>query len=1719
MNKNTEIKIHDLYKEEVLKTIPSILNLEVKDPIKKLKSLQELDEKEYHQYFIHLKGLQVNNNLLSSMVLTDFPFLARIDASHNQLSKVSLNLPKLEKLDISHNMLIEMPSLEQLPNLTEFRINENHIKKVSYKNFKCVKDTLIVLELNSNKIDFSQPKDLFDFAQLMGDNMNKLRALTIDNNPFTSSQIYGNNYRPLFLFYCKSLQSFNGITVYEKDYKQYANISNFKNIILDNFDKFNQGKDINPGDEDRKDRVISLKDIIFEMEKYQTIVRQKQVNLRQLQVKIEKYIIESNEEKVEKDKEKIENEKNLYNKFLEKCNNIIETNPNLETSLFYIVGNFSLVKEGLFSQQSLQFFKHHLFTNSIEKSQKILNVINETILHKLKEITKDEDIPPELISGLQEFANEPLFKSLTKDLSIKLRSIVIGNTTTKALNSKKEDSKKWDIFCAAVNYLGLLTKDDDILTLMIEEEKFLHSLSVHIEEFLNYEEKILLSHRKLSEILINILSIICDITVYDKSNKTNENIKKYDNNIANELLSLKEKIIEKILDSKLLIYQRSLSDSGRDDLTTGQRYLKKIIFGYLIRIYGALLSKTDDPMKIVSITIPSSIPSVLLTIFTHSNFFDPVIMSAICDCFSYIFKNDIVLSNKGNEFSFISNGLHSLKSALAFLTTGSQYLNACTIAESIGQNAIKNGQVIDIENMTSEVMIKMYVSIIELMTFYAREAHNRNNTPIKDICIKVCLNLNDAGRVKILTKCLRSQSDEIKKAVVKCLFYVESSQFEKEDLKNIYSQINITNLANGDVEIVISTIFVILTKAFRKFLNDPKGEDKEKINYNKDAFGIAYSILKKNAERMSLSDEHSSLMKEVLNISLVVFLINSSCYYQIKRFLCEKENAEKIPSILFNEEKHINEKFTLPIEIEKTRPGWSLSILNLAINGTFCLYPYSYIFLRVMIHIADLMMNVGYMAYDIDDYDSFEEVIMKQKREIINREQIRIKNETKTFKDFIQEQKNKGLFNIEENVNLISQLETEKKDQQNNFIYMLPSFMLYIFGRTINSQKTEFDNIWEDKQDPNFARLNELLAEQNINYGTDPFSREEKDNNTSNNIYDNFCRLLREEPIQNFQSNQDANYGYSHIRLDRAKYKHYGLYPEDFSRVKEEETANNPYLRGLIISAFMRAIFGVLEFPCDKETKDKMISTIRKGNTIRELSLLVDSVKCQFNISSKYLIIMRHIFSENSSKISGKGDENELLSQLNIVSFMIKKMVCYKQDDINISNEDDKVFLSELSKCASVITNSTYSLSYPSDLHRERTMTYMINYNLVKMFIDTVIQYMNSEIETLKLEMKSFDSDKEKEVKKENDSLNEMIFKIAFILGEYMSKCKFFAYKILESFSRSYIFNGVNLRKTYLREIIHTCKMSDMKNSLEKMFSTVNNTVKIHLISRCLFINYVDLSDHVRYVLLTNNGVELLQIKLGHNSFENNEWNININEQRMDEYIKYKYEDILKIYQFELKNRLLIKTKNGFFGLFFLKCHIADQFIEMVKLKNPQLPPTQTIYLSQRKFVEGVFEDDGRDFLLTYYDKPEGILDFVFNFSNKIGFIQKLRVIKLTEATITIYEEDSKKYLTKNIEQLISAQGNENDAINQGGEGIYSFYTQEGQSYNLIDLKKVIFSKTDCIILNFGKEIKFKMFDDYSYLKLRKIILNALIQKGAQSNILEKKADIIIEGNIYSEIN
>ena len=191
-----------------------------------------------------------------------------------------------------------------------------------------------------------------------------------------------------------------------------------------------------------------------------------------------------------------------------------------------------------------------------------------------------------------------------------------------------------------------------------------------------------------------------------------------------------------------------------------------------------------------------------------------------------------------------------------------------------------------------------------------------------------------------------------------------------------------------------------------------------------------------------------------------------------------------------------------------------------------------------------------------------------------------------------------------------------------------------------------------------------------------------------------------------------------------------------------------------------------------------------------------------------------------------------------------------------------------------------------------------------------------------------------------------------------------------------------------------------------------------------------------------------------------------------------------------------------------MKCHVADEFIEILRNKNPMIPTPQILNLSAKK-------DEKRDYLLCYYDKPEGFFDVIVNFSKKMDYLQKLRVIKLTEDMITIYQEDYQKFVTKNIEQIITASQSNEHAMNSE---ICSFYTQEGRNFHLNDLKKVTFSKTDCITLNFGKEIVFKMFDDYSYLKLRKSILNALIKKGAQSNILERKQDLIIEGNIYSDI-
>ena len=90
MNKNTELKIRDIYKEEVLKVSPSILTLEITHPTKKLHSLKELDDK-ISQLKKELKALDIMENLTEQTSQLCFQNDTQIDPSlieqTNQVNK------------------------------------------------------------------------------------------------------------------------------------------------------------------------------------------------------------------------------------------------------------------------------------------------------------------------------------------------------------------------------------------------------------------------------------------------------------------------------------------------------------------------------------------------------------------------------------------------------------------------------------------------------------------------------------------------------------------------------------------------------------------------------------------------------------------------------------------------------------------------------------------------------------------------------------------------------------------------------------------------------------------------------------------------------------------------------------------------------------------------------------------------------------------------------------------------------------------------------------------------------------------------------------------------------------------------------------------------------------------------------------------------------------------------------------------------------------------------------------------------------------------------------------------------------------------------------------------------------------------------------------------------------------------------------------------------
>ena len=146
--------------------------------------------------------------------------------------------------------------------------------------------------------------------------------------------------------------------------------------------------------------------------------------------------------------------------------------------------------------------------------------------------------------------------------------------------------------------------------------------------------------------------------------------------------------------------------------------------------------------------------------------------------------------------------------------------------------------------------------------------------------------------------------------------------------------------------------------------------------------------------------EIENLQKAMLSLAIVNFLYNLSCFDSIKSIFLEPRNSYKISKILYYEEFFREKTFSLPVEIEKTKTGSNLMIIFDSMKSeSFSLRPYTYVSLRIMIHMADILMGIPNPICELPDNMGFEDVISHLRTEVAKKECDRIKMESQTFEN------------------------------------------------------------------------------------------------------------------------------------------------------------------------------------------------------------------------------------------------------------------------------------------------------------------------------------------------------------------------------------------------------------------------------------------------------------------------------------------------------------------------------------------------------------------------------------------------------------------------------------------------------------------------------------------------------------------------------------------------
>jgi hypothetical protein len=179
------------------------------------------------------------------------------------------------------------------------------------------------------------------------------------------------------------------------------------------------------------------------------------------------------------------------------------------------------------------------------------------------------------------------------------------------------------------------------------------------------------------------------------------------------------------------------------------------------------------------------------------------------------------------------------------------------------------------KHLDDPIVSDLFISIINLMRFFCLEAENYDDNQ-NVLFDAVSYSLNNNNREAALFNCLNVPDDNVKLAVVSCLFVVPLDELESDEITQItaiMSQCN--NIGAGKTELVLSTVYWI---CYKLSVGDPEEVDSSKIfqmKFGENTINEALTILQRNLIRVS-DQEDEDREKYALSLSILNFIKASS---------------------------------------------------------------------------------------------------------------------------------------------------------------------------------------------------------------------------------------------------------------------------------------------------------------------------------------------------------------------------------------------------------------------------------------------------------------------------------------------------------------------------------------------------------------------------------------------------------------------------------------------------------------------------------------------------------------------------------------------------------------------------------------------------------------------------------------------------------------------------